>query len=83
MAEMFVLLLFLDDRLKEYAGHCEHPSTREWVELGISGCLSMRRTLRRNGMANSESGKTRLTCEKRTVELVTNREGKIVVAKVL
>jgi len=32
---------------------------------------------------DTTSGKTRFTCEERTVELKTNKEGKIVVAKVL
>ena len=82
MVEMWVLLLFLDDQLKEYAGHVE-TDRGEWVEMGMSGCLRMRRTLQRNGLADTASGKTRVTCERRTVELKTNREGKIVVAKVL
>ena len=82
MIEMWVLLLFLDDQLKEYAGHVE-TDRGEWVEMGMSGCLRMRRTLQRNGLADTASGRTRVTCEKRTVELKTNHEGKIVVAKVL
>ena len=44
---------------------------------------SMKRTLKRNGWKDTASGKTRFTCEKRTVELKTNKEGNIVVAKVL
>jgi hypothetical protein len=43
----------------------------------------MKRTLKRNGWKDTASGKTRFTCEKRAVELKTNREGNIVVAKVL
>ena len=82
MVEMWVLLLFLDNNLKEYAGHQENAKG-EWVEMGMSGCLRMRRTLRRNGLADTASGRTRVTCENRMVELKTNREGKIVVAKVL
>ena len=82
MTEMFVLLLFLNNNLKEYAGHYENDKG-QWVQMGLSQCLRMRRTLRRNGLADTASGKTRVTCEKRMVELKTNREGKIVVAKVL
>ena len=82
MIEMWVLLLFLDDQLKYYAGHVQ-TDRGEWVEMGMSGCLRMRRTLQRYGLADTASGRTRVTCEKRTVELKTNREGKIVVAKVL
>ena len=82
MVEMWVLLLFLDNNLKEYAGHQE-TAKGEWVEMGMSGCLRMRRTLQRNGLADTASGRTRVTCENRMVELKTNREGKIVVARVL
>ena len=82
MTEMFVLLLFLNNNLKEYAGHYENDKG-QWVQMGLSQCLRRRRTLRRNGLADTASGKTRVTCEKRMVELKTNREGKIVVAKVL
>mgnify|MGYP003152133968 FL=1 len=82
MVEMWVLLLFLDNNLKEYAGHQE-SAKGEWVEMGMSGCLRMRRTLQRNGLADTASGRTRVTCENRMVELKTNREGKIVVARVL
>ena len=82
MVEMWVLLLFLDNNLKEYAGHRENDRG-EWVELGMSGCLKFRRTLQRNGLADTASGRTRVTCENRMVELKTNREGKIVVARVL
>ena len=82
MTEMFVLLLFLNNNLKEYAGHYENDKG-QWVQMGLSQCLRMRRTLRRNGLADTASGKTRVTCEKRMVELKTNREGKSVVAKVL
>jgi len=82
MVEMWVLLLFLDNNLKEYAGHQE-SAKGEWVEMGMSGCLRMRRTLQRNGLADTASGRTRVTCENRMVELKTNREGKIVVARVV
>ena len=82
MVEMWVLLLFLDNNLKEYAGHQE-SAKGEWVEMGMSGCLRMGRTLQRNGLADTASGRTRVTCENRMVELKTNREGKIVVARVL
>jgi len=83
MEVMFVLLLYINDNLKEYMGHWENPSTGEWVEMGMSGCLSMKRTLKRNGWKDSVTGKTRFTCEEREVELRVDHEGKIVVAKVL
>ena len=83
MEVMFVLLLYINNDIKEYMGHWENPTTGEWVEMGMSQCLRTRRTLKRNGLADTASGRTRVTCEKRTVELKTNHEGKIVVAKVL
>jgi len=83
MEIMFVLLLYINDELKEYMGHWENPATGQWVEMGMSGCLSMKRTLKRNGWKDSTTGKTRFTCEKRTVELKTDREGKIVIAKII
>ena len=83
MEVMFVLLLYMNDNLKEWMGHWENPNTGKWEEMGMSGCLSMKRTLKRIGWKDTASGKTRFTCEKRTVELKTNKEGQIVVAKVL
>ena len=41
MAEMFVLLLYMNGNIKEYMGHWEAPKTGAWSELGVSGCLSM------------------------------------------
>ena len=48
MEVMFVLLLYMNDNLKEWMGHYENDSG-QWVEMGMSGCLSMQRTLKRNG----------------------------------
>ena len=39
-----LLLLYMNDNLKEWMGHWENPSTGKWVEMGMSGCLSMKRT---------------------------------------
>ena len=83
MEVMFVLLLYINNDIKEYMAHWDNPTTGQWEEMGMSGCLSMKRTLKRYGWKDTASGKTRFTCEKRTVELKTNREGKIVVARVL
>ena len=83
MEVMFVLLLYINNDIKEYMGHWENPTTGEWSILGMSGCLSMKRTLKRNGWKDTASGKTRFTCEKRSVELKLNKEGKPVVARVL
>jgi len=43
----------------------------------------MKRTLKRNGWKDTASGKTRFTCEERMVELKINKDGNVVVAKVL
>ena len=83
MEVMFVLLLYINNDIKEYMGHWENPTTGEWVEMGMSGCLSMKRTLKRNGWKDTASGKTRFTCEKRSVELKLNKEGKPVVARIV
>ena len=55
MEVMFVLLLYMNDNLKEWMGHYENDSG-EWVEMGMSGCLSMKRTLKRNGWKDTASG---------------------------
>ena len=83
MEVMFVLLLYINNDIKEYMGHWENPTTGEWSELGMSGCLSMKRTLKRNGWKDTASGNTRFTCEKRSVELKLNKEGQPVVARVV
>ena len=58
---MFILMLFLDGNLIEYMGHHENEQG-EWVEMGVPGCLSMKRTLARNGWKDSDSGQTRYAC---------------------
>ena len=79
---MFILMLFLDGNLIEYMGHHEN-SDGEWVEMGVPGCLAMKRTLARNGWKDSTSGETRYACEKHKVAVEHNSEGREVVRKVL
>ena len=79
---MFILMLFLDGNLIEYMGHHEN-SDGEWVEMGVPGCLAMKRTLARNGWKDSTSGQTRYACEKHKVAVEDNWEGREVVRKVL
>ena len=79
---MFILMLFLDGNLIEYMGHHEN-SDGEWVEMGVPGCLAMKRTLARNGWKDSTSGETRYACEKHQVAVEDNLEGREVVRKVL
>ena len=79
---MFILMLFLDGNLIEYMGHHEN-SDGEWVEMGVPGCLAMKRTSARNGWKDSTSGETRYACEKHKVAVEDNWEGREVVRKVL
>ena len=79
---MFILMLFLDGNLIEYMGHHENEQG-EWVEMGLPGCLQMKRTLARNGWKDSDSGQTRYACEKHKVAVEDNWEGREVVRKVL
>ena len=79
---MFILMLCLDGNLIEYMGHHEN-SDGEWVEMGVPGCLAMKRTLARNGWKDSTSGETRYACEKHKVAVEDNWEGREVVRKVL
>ena len=79
---MFILMLFLDGNLIEYMGHHEN-SDGEWVEMGVPGCLAMKRTLARNGWKDSTSGETRYACEKHKVAVEDNWEGREVVMKIL
>ena len=63
-------------------GHHENTAGK-WVEMGMGGCLKMKRTLKRNGWKDSYTGKTRFVFEKHEVELGLNHEGVIVVKKIL
>ena len=82
IAMMFVLVLYINDIPKEWMGHHEN-SAGKWVEMGMVGCLQMKRTLKRHGWKDSYTGKTRFSCEKHVVELGLNHEGVIVVKKIL
>ena len=82
IATIMVLVLYINDVPKEFMGHHEN-SAGKWVEMGMGGCLKMKRTLKRNGWKDSYTGKTRFVCEKHEVELGLNHEGLIVVKKIL
>ena len=79
---LLVLVLYINDVPKEWMGHHENTAGK-WVEMGMGGCLKMKRTLKRNGWKDSYTGKTRFVCEKHDVELGLNHEGLIVVKKIL
>ena len=82
IATLFVLVLYINDIPKEWMGHHE-DSAGNWTEMGMVGCLQMKRTLKRNGWKDSFTGKTRFVCAKHKVELGLNHEGVIVVKKIL
>ena len=50
---MFVLMLFLNGNVIEFMGHHENEKG-EWVEMGVPGCLAMKRTLSRNGWKDND-----------------------------
>ena len=78
---MFILMLYLNGNVIEFMGH--HEVNGEWVEMGVPGCLAMKRTLSRNGWKDSASGETRYSCEKHDVMVEDNWEGREVVRKIL
>ena len=78
METLFVLLLYINGDIKEHMGFWEDPNTSEWVEMGMPGCLAMKRTLKRQGWHDTKGG--RYACEKRVVETRINWEGKKVIA---
>ena len=78
---MFVLMLFLNGNLIEFMGH--HEKDGEWLEMGVPGCLAMKRTLSRNGWKDNAETDTRYACEKHEVMVEDNWEGREVVRKIL
>jgi len=79
---MFVLMLFLNGSVIEFMGHHENEQG-EWVEMGVAGCLQVKRTLSRNGWKDNAHTDTRYACEKRKVAVEDNWEGREVVKKIL
>ena len=82
IATLMVLVLYINDIPKEWMGHHEN-SAGQWVEMGMVGCLQMKRNLKRNGWKDSYTGRTRFACEKRKVEIGPNWEKLLVVKKLL
>ena len=68
IATIMVLVLYINDVPKEFMGHHENKAGK-WVEMGMSGCLQMKRTLKRNGWKDSFTGQTRFACEKRITQV--------------
>ena len=44
---MMILVLYLNGSVIEFMGH--HETSVGWERMGMSGCLQMKRTLKRNG----------------------------------
>ena len=82
IATIMVLVLYINDVPKEFMGHHEN-SAGKWVEMGMGGCLKMKRNLKRNGWKDSYTGRTRFACEKRKVEIGPTWEKLLVVKKLL
>ena len=78
---MFVLMLFLNGNVIEFMGHYEKYG--EWVEMGVPGCLAMKRTLSMNGCKANADKDTRYSCEKHEGAVEDNWEGREVVRKIL
>ena len=79
---LFVLMLFLNGNVIEFMGHYENEQG-EGVEMGVPGCLAMKRTLSRNGWKDNADTNTRYACEKHEVAVEDNWEGREVVRKIL
>jgi len=65
---MFILILYVKGR---------------WRVMGMSGCLSMKRTLKRNGWKDSKVSNTRYSCEKRKVYVEKDKFGRMVVTRII
>ena len=81
METLFVLLLYINGDIKEHIAFWEDPVTSEWVEMGLPGCLAMKRTLKRQGWHDTKGG--RYACEKRVVETRINWEEKKVISRIV
>tara|TARA_Y100001938_G_C7916168_1_gene342058 strand:- start:248 stop:499 length:252 start_codon:yes stop_codon:yes gene_type:complete len=78
---LFTLVLYINDAPKEWMAYWEDPVTKEWSEMGLPGCLAMKRTLKRQGWHDTKGG--RYACEKRVVETRINWEDKKVIARIV
>lgn len=78
---LFILILYLKGVPIEYMGHRDVRG--QWQEMGMGGCLSMKRTLRRNGWRDKEGSGTRYSCEHRKVYVETGSDGRQRVTKII
>ena len=78
---LFILILYLRGVPIEFMGH--HDIQGKWREMGMTGCLSMKRTLKRNGWRDSDSTDTRYACEQRKVFVEQGADGRYKVIKII
>ena len=82
METLFVLLLYMNGEVKEHMGYWEDPITKEWVAMGLHGCLWQKRNIKRlSGWTDTKGG--RYACERRVVETRIDFEGKKVIARII
>lgn len=78
---LFILILYLNGEAIEFMGH--HDVRGQWQEMGMTGCLSMKRTLQRNGWRDSKVSGTRYSCEQRRVLIETDTHGRAAVIRIV
>ena len=57
---LFILILYMKGVPLEYMGH--HDVRGQWQEMGMAGCLSVKRTLKRNGWRDTDGSGARYSC---------------------
>ena len=78
---LFILILYMKGVPLEYKGHLDVRG--QWQELGMAGCLSVKRTLKRNGWRDTDGSGARYSCERRKVYVETGSDGRHRVMKII
>ena len=78
---LFILILYLRGVPLEFMGH--HDVNGHWQAMGMTGCLSLKRTLKRNGWRDSDSVDRRYSCERRKVLVETDSQGRAKVVRIV
>ena len=78
---LFILILYMKGVPLEYMGH--HDVRGQWQEMGMAGCLSVKRTLKRNGWRDTDGSGARYSCERRMVYVETGSDGRHRVMKII
>ena len=69
---LFILILYLNGEAIEFMGHHDVRGQRQ--EMGMTGCLSMKRKLHRNGWRDSKVSGTRYSCDHSTGQRRSDHE---------